>query len=69
MALPKSMRFLAAVTLCIFFYMLVLIYKAPSEIQAPSKTPPANTLQEWDHDPQLDRMLQTATLQMNMRDI
>ena len=58
MALPKSMRALGAVTICIFFYMILQIYRAPAEIQPPEKAgeESKSKLQNWDHDPQLDRM-------------
>lgn len=54
MALPKGMRVLAALTMCIFFYLFLQILRAPAgEMQMPEKVP-GSTLQEWDHDPQLD---------------
>ena len=55
MALPKSMRFLAAITLCIFVYMLLQIFKAPAALRPPEST---TKLKTWDHDPQSDRKLQ-----------
>ncbi|KAH7135307.1 alpha-1,2 mannosyltransferase KTR1 [Dendryphion nanum] len=56
MALPKSMRILAAVTLCLFFYMVLLIFKAPAELAPPNKQPSSGTtkIDDWTHDPQLD---------------
>lgn len=58
MALPKSIRVLAAVTLCLFFYMVVLIFRAPAEL-APPSTPHSSDSKvgDWTHDPQLDRMV------------
>ena len=56
MALPKSMRYLAGATICVFLYLFVQILKPGSEtpIQIPSKLP-TNQAGDWDHDPQLDR--------------
>lgn len=51
MALPKSMRFLAAVTLCIFFYLVLQIFRAPTKLQAPS----TNKLDRMEEDPNLER--------------
>jgi hypothetical protein len=59
MALPKSMRYLAGATFCIFVYLFVQILKAPGSdtpVEIPSKLP-TNKLGDWDHDPQLDRKL------------
>jgi mannosyltransferase len=68
MALPKSMRLLAAITTCLFLYLIVLIFRAPSELQLPpptsggrAATRPHHNVPGWDaerkiwnHDPQLD---------------
>ena len=57
MALPKSMRYLAGATVCLFLYLSVQILKTSSSetpIEIPSKLP-TNKLGDWDHDPQLDR--------------
>jgi hypothetical protein len=57
MALPKSMRYLAGATVCIFVYLFVQILKTPSSetpIKIPSKLPNGK-LGDWNHDPQLDR--------------
>lgn len=60
MALPQSIRLLAALTLCIFFYMMLQLFRAPEDLQMPGHTPKkdpiAQKYQQWDHDPQLDRM-------------
>ncbi|KAF2497226.1 alpha-1,2 mannosyltransferase KTR1 [Lophium mytilinum] len=53
MALPKSIRILAAATLCIFFYMVVQIFKAPESLEAPG-TGKLGKLDKWTKDPQLD---------------
>jgi mannosyltransferase len=60
MALPKSMRYLAGATFCIFVYLFVQILKTQSSetpIEIPSKLP-INKVGNWDHDPQLDREYQ-----------
>lgn len=62
MALPKSMRCLAGVTVCLFVVVFVLLLKpsgVESEMQLPS-TPPTKKLGDWDHDPQLDRTVAFA---------
>ncbi|KAF2744981.1 glycosyltransferase family 15 protein [Sporormia fimetaria CBS 119925] len=63
MALPRSMRLVAAATFVVFCYLLFLIYRAPSEIHIPTtdhaptqyKVPGWDPEKKiWDHDPQLD---------------
>jgi mannosyltransferase len=57
MALPKSMRYLAGATVCIFLYLFLQILKTPGSetpIEIPSKVA-TNKAGDWDHDPQLDR--------------
>lgn len=63
MALPKSMRILAAATMCIFVFLFVKILNAPSleELQVPAKVPPSKDGQ-WERDPQLDRKSTTGAL-------
>jgi hypothetical protein len=60
MALPKSMRYLAGATICVFVFLFVQIFKSPGSdtpIEFPSsKTPTTKENGDWDHDPQLDRM-------------
>jgi len=53
------MRVLAAVTVIIFFYMVVQVFRAPTELQGPGERPSTGKIQQWDHDPQLDRMSPT----------
>ena len=61
MALPKSIRYLAGATLCVFAYLFVQILKGSGseiELQFPNKLPSApgrKNFADWDHDPQLDR--------------
>lgn len=64
MALPKAMRYLAGVTLCIFVYLFAQIQRTSgldNVLQMPDKSRLAangKNLGDWDHDPQQDR---TAT--------
>lgn len=56
MALPKSMRYLAGATLCIFLYLFVQLTHSPrTEIELPSSKPSLFKPGGGDHDPQLDR--------------
>lgn len=56
MALPKSMRYLAAATLCIFVYLFLQLLATPdAALQLPASKPPTSKHGEWHHDPQLDR--------------
>jgi len=61
MALPKPMRYLAAVTLCIFVYLFAQILSKPGPegtLQVPDKSRLATDSKhwgDWDHDPQQDR--------------
>jgi mannosyltransferase len=57
MALPRSMRVLAALTVVIFFYMVMQIFRAPTELQGPGEKASTGKIQQWDHDPQLDGMI------------
>jgi hypothetical protein len=55
MALPKSMRYLAAATLCIFVYLFVQLLHSPqTELLIPNSKPSTQHVQ-GDRDPQLDR--------------
>jgi mannosyltransferase len=58
MALPKPIRFLAAVTLCIFVFMFLQILRGPSDtnLNLPSTLSSLPSLKSgtW-RDPQLDR--------------
>jgi hypothetical protein len=55
MALPKSMRYLAAATLCIFVYLFVQLLHSPqTELLIPNSKPSTQHAQ-GDRDPQLDR--------------
>jgi mannosyltransferase len=57
MALPKSMRYLAAATLCIFVFLFVQLLHTPkTELLIPSGKPSASQHGQGDRDPQLDRM-------------
>jgi mannosyltransferase len=66
MALPTSLRYLAAVTLCLLVFLFVLVFRTPAELSYPPKTGPVTPqdgvpgwdpkLKQWNHDPQLDRM-------------
>jgi hypothetical protein len=51
MALPKSMRLLAFITLGIFFYLCFLIFSSPTEIQAPN----TGKIEKMTKDPNLER--------------
>jgi mannosyltransferase len=61
MALPKSMRYLAAATLCIFVYLFVQLLHTPqADVRLPgsssrSRTPSLFKHGQADRDPQLDR--------------
>ncbi|KAF2111312.1 alpha-1,2 mannosyltransferase KTR1 [Lophiotrema nucula] len=57
MALPRSIRILAAITTCLSVYLLVQLLKTPGEMQFPGAGGAAGgqKYQGWDHDPQLDR--------------
>jgi mannosyltransferase len=61
MALPKSMRYLAGATICVFVFLFVQILKAPSagELQVPSKVPLTKD-GKWS-DPQLERRFARKT--------
>ncbi|KAK5057157.1 putative mannosyltransferase ktr4, partial [Cryomyces antarcticus] len=50
MALPKSMRLLAIVTLGVFLWLVVLIFRTPGELK-----PPVGKTEQPDRDPNLDR--------------
>jgi mannosyltransferase len=65
MALPKSMRYLAAATLCIFVYLFVqLLHTSPTELHIPTGNPSASQHGQVDpdRDPQLDRTAPTPNL-------
>jgi len=49
------MRVLAAVTAIIFFYMIVQVFRAPTQLQGPGERTSAGKTQPLFHDPQLDR--------------
>lgn len=53
MALPRSMRILAVVTVGIFFYLCLLILQAPAAVEPPST---GNKIEKMTKDPNLDRM-------------
>jgi mannosyltransferase len=60
MALPKTIRLLAAITIVVLLYLIAQVYRAPAELHVPDRTPPSvgsgtGKLQQWDHDPQADR--------------
>lgn len=57
MALPKSMRYLAAATLCIFVFIFVQLLNAPqTELRLPNSRAGAHHGKDvGDRDPQLDR--------------
>jgi hypothetical protein len=56
MALPKSMRYLAAATVCIFVYLFLQILHAPqTEIHLPTSKLPGLKYSNTDREPQLDR--------------
>ena len=61
MALPKSIRYLAGATVCVFLYLFVQILKGPGSegvLQIPTRLPTTTggkNFADWDHDPQLDR--------------
>lgn len=72
MALPKAIRVLAALTICLLFYLGAQVFRAPAEMQFPDvqfsapkdgAPAPKKEYQEWDHDPQLDRKLQLGGLE------
>jgi len=66
MALPKSMRYLAAATLCIFLYLLVQLLASPhAEIQLPASKPSSLKPISKDHDPQLDCMVPSRAALMS----
>lgn len=50
MAVPRSMRALAAITLVLFVFVLLQLFKGPTSLSAPS-----NKLEQWTKDPQSDR--------------
>jgi hypothetical protein len=52
MALPKSMRLLGLLSLCIFGYLLFLVFSTPAEIQPPPST---GKLEKMTKDPNLER--------------
>jgi mannosyltransferase len=58
MALPKSMRYLAAATLCIFVYMFLQVFRTSQDanLKLTSTLPSLPSLKSgsW-RDPQLDR--------------
>lgn len=55
MALPKSMRYLAGATICVFIFVFVQLLRAPPAggLQVPSKVPLSKE-GDWDES-QLDR--------------
>jgi hypothetical protein len=56
MALPKSMRYLAAATACIVVYlMLQLLHTPQTETLAPPSKLPGLKFSNGDREPQLDR--------------
>jgi hypothetical protein len=52
MALPKSMQVLGAVSLLMFFYLITLIFRSPSQLSAPGY---GGKIEEMTRDPNLDR--------------
>jgi mannosyltransferase len=56
MALPKPVRILAAVTICLFLFLFLQLFRAePGQLKMPESAPTGKKFQEWEHDPQLDR--------------
>jgi mannosyltransferase len=56
MALPTSMRYLAAATVCILVYLfLQLVYAPQPEMQVPTSKLPGLKHGNADREPQLDR--------------
>lgn len=56
------MRYLAGATICVFLYLFMQIMKTPGSeppIEIPNKLPDSK-LNNWDHDPQLDRKKDAA---------
>lgn len=51
MALPKSVRALAGVTMLIFVYLVVQIFRAPGQIKGPDND---GSLDDMIRDPNLD---------------
>lgn len=66
MALPKSMRYLAAATLCIFVFIFVQLLNAPqTELHLPnSGTGAYHGKYVGDRDPQLDRTDSIPSIQL-----
>jgi hypothetical protein len=56
MALPKSMRILAVITVGIFFYLCLLILQAPAAVEPPSSGSGLK-MDKMLKDPNLERML------------
>jgi hypothetical protein len=57
MTLPRPIRILAAVTICIFLFLFFQVFQSESgQVKLPESPPVVGMkYQEWDHDPQLDR--------------
>lgn len=69
MALPKSMRYLAAATFCILGFIFVQLLSSPNaKLQLPSNLVPPSTLKkgEW-KDPQLSREFTSSPLYFTYR--
>lgn len=54
MAIPRLMRLLAVVTLVLFFFLVMMLFKGPATVNQPSGE--HVKLETWERDPNLDRM-------------
>jgi mannosyltransferase len=60
MTIPKPMRILGALTLCIIVFLFMQVFRAePAAIEMPGSEKKGskgneNTLKQWTHDPQED---------------
>lgn len=55
MALPKPIRYVAALTICLFVFFLQVFRSEPTQMNLPENVSAGSKVQAWDHDPQLDR--------------
>jgi len=61
MALPRGIRAVAAITLCIFFWLVLQIFRAPASIDAPG-----DKSADWAHDPSSDRTYGSARTKLDL---
>jgi mannosyltransferase len=54
MAIPRPIRLLAVVTLGLFCFLLIILFRDPATVNQPSGD--HVKLETWERDPNLDRM-------------